>query len=83
LFRLLYLYQRNTEVGRISISKEEFIKNIGEIMDKDTIAELDVLYGEGGANSATTVFVNKLQEKFSTKYKDMVTNLNDLKKKKN
>ncbi len=82
LCRLLYLYQRNTEVGRISISKEEFIKNIGAIMDKDTIAELDVLYGEGGANSATTVFANKLQEKFPTKYKDMVSNLNNLKKKK-
>ena len=83
LFRLLYLYQRNTEVGRISVSKEDFIKNIGKIMNKDTLEEIDFLYGEGGANSATTVFVNKLKEKFPTKYKDMVTNLNNLKKKKN
>lgn len=81
LFRLLYLYQRNTEVGRISVSKEDFIKNLGKIMDKDTIAELDDLYGEGGANSASTLLVEKLQAKFS-KYKDMVTNLNNLKKKK-
>lgn len=81
LFRLLYLYQRNTEVGRISVSKEDFIKNLGKIMDKDTITELDDLYGEGGANSASTLLVEKLQAKFS-KYKDMVTNLNNLKKKK-
>lgn len=47
LFRLLYLYQRNTDVGRISISKEDFIKNLGKIMDKDTINEIDILYGEG------------------------------------
>ena len=82
LFRLLYLYQRNTDVGRISISKEDFIKNLGKIMDKDVIQELDEMYGEGGANVASTLLVEKLQIKFPSKYKDMVTNLNNLKKKK-
>lgn len=81
LFRLLYLYQRNTEVGRISVSKEDFIKNLGEIMDKDILVELDDLYGEGGSKSASTLLVEKLQSKFPTKYNEMVTNLNNLKKK--
>ena len=83
LIRLLYLYQRNTDVGRISISKEEFIINLGKIIDRDAIAELDDLYGEGGANAASTLLVEKLQSKFPSKYKEMVTNLNNLKKKKN
>ena len=82
LIRLLYLYQRNTDVGRISISKEEFIKNLGEIMDDDTIVELGDLYGEGGATVASALLVEKLQTKFPSKYKEMVTNLNNLKKKK-
>ena len=82
LFRLLYLYQRNLDVKRISISKIDFIKNLGKIMNKYTITELDDLYGEGGANSASTLLIEKLQRKFPTKYKEMVTNLNNLKKKK-
>lgn len=82
LCRLLYLYQRNIDAGRIIISKEDFIKNLGKIMDEDTIATLDDLYGEGGANSASTLLVEKLQSKFPSKYGDMVTNLNNLKKKK-
>jgi len=82
LCRLLYLYQRNTDVGRISISKEDFIKNLGKIVDKDVIQELDEMYGEGGANVASTLLVEKLQSKFPDKYKDMVTNLNNLKKRK-
>lgn len=77
----LYLYQRNTEVGRMSISKEEFIKNLGKIMDNEVIQELDELYGEGGSNVASTLLVEKLQLKFPNKYGNMVTNLNNLKKK--
>ncbi len=81
LCRLLYLYQRNVDVAKICISKEDFIKSLGNIMNKNIIVELDDLYGEGGANSASTLLVEKLQTKFPNKYKDMVTNLNNLKKK--
>ena len=83
LFRLLYLYQRNIDVGRISVARVDFIKNLGKIMNDDTIAELDDLYGEGGANSASTLLIEKLRIKFPSKYEDIVTNLNNLKKKKN
>ena len=46
------------------------------------IEELDDLYGERGVNSASTLLVEKLQEKFPNKYKDTMTNLYNLKKKK-
>ena len=56
---------------------------LGKIMDDDTIAELGDLYGEGGATAASALLVEKLQTKFPNKYKEMVTNLNNLKKKRN
>ncbi len=80
LFRLLYLYQRNTEVGRISISKDNFFKELGSIMNDKLVHDLEDLYGEGGANAAATLLVENLQSKYPKKYANMITNLNYLKK---
>ena len=63
---------------RIFYIKDSNIIEICEEIRK----ELDDLYGEGGANSASTLLVEKLQTKVPGKYKEMITNLNNLKKKK-
>ncbi len=81
LLRLIYLYQKNTEVGRLSVSKEDFFNDLGTIMNKNMIKSLDDLYGEGGANSAATLLVEQLQSKYLRKYQNMVVNLNYLRKK--
>ena len=78
LFRLLYLYKRNRKNEIILVSKDDFINNLACIMTENLIENLNDLYGEGGANAAADLVVKKLQEKFPSEYKKMVSNLNKL-----
>jgi len=78
LFRLLRLLKRNFLANTISISKEEFFKDLGKIFNPKLIVSLDNYYGEGGSNAAAEQIVKELQENYPKKYKDMKSNLNHL-----
>lgn len=81
LFRLLRLLQRNYFANTISISKEEFFKDLGKIFNSKLIVSLDSFYGEGGSNAAASRIIEVLQENFPKKYQNMKSNLNHLPRK--
>lgn len=78
LFRLLGLLKRNFLANTISVSKEEFFKDLGKIFNSKLIVSLDNYYGEGGSNAAAERIVNELQAIYPKKYKNMKSNLNQL-----
>ena len=78
LFRLLRLLKRNFMANTISVSKEEFVKDLGKIFNSKLIVSLDNYYGEGGSNAAAERIVSELQAVYPKKYKDMKSNLNQL-----
>lgn len=61
LFRFVYLFYRNLEADRISISIEESIRILAETINSDVRVELDGYYGEGGAKRAVDELVSLLR----------------------
>jgi len=78
LFRLIRLLERNFLANTISVSKEEFFKDLGKIFNSKLIVTLDTYYGEGGSNAAATRIMEELQTNYPKKYKEMKSNLNQL-----
>ncbi len=79
LFRLIRLLERNFLADTISISKEEFFKDLGHIFNSKLIVTLDNYYGEGGSNAAAAKIIEELQANYlKKKYKEMESNLNQL-----
>ena len=83
LFRLLRLLNRNYISNTISVSKEDFFKDLGKILNSQMIESMDSYYGEGGSNAAATQIIQTLQTKYPAKYKEMKTNLTRLPKTRN
>ena len=71
LFRLVQLFERNQQVGKIAIKQKDFFADLGSVLDKVTIEGLYDYYGEGGATAASKVIVDMLKELFSEKYERM------------
>ena len=78
LFRLLRLLKRNYATKTISVSKEDFFKDLGKIFNSKLIDSLDDYYGEGGSTAAATRIVELLQTRYPKKYKNMKPKLNRL-----
>ncbi len=78
LFRLIRLLERNFLANTISISKEEFFKDLGHIFNSKLIVTLDNYYGESSSNAAAAKIIEELQANYPKKYKEMESNLNQL-----
>ena len=78
LFRLLRLLKRNYMANTISISNDEFFRDLGRIFNSTLIESLDNYYGEGGSNAAADQIVKDLQRNYPRKYSNMKSKLSQL-----
>jgi DGQHR domain-containing protein len=81
LFRLLHLFERNTEYKKINISLEQFLQDIGKIFNEQFIERLNNLFGEGGDKAGAELIINELRNKFPKNYKNMEPTLQKIPKK--
>ncbi|MDH3313776.1 MAG: DGQHR domain-containing protein [Nitrosopumilus sp.] len=75
LFRLLRLFYKNQDKSTVNVSLENFIKDLGGIMNLDMTKKLDSYYGEAGVNLGATDLIKSMQEKYEDKYDKMKSEL--------
>lgn len=75
LFRLVRVIEKNRLANNLDFSMEDFFKDLGNILDENFRKQLESYYGEGGANRAVELILDKLQK---TKPKDYAKLQRDL-----
>ncbi|MBN1974548.1 MAG: DGQHR domain-containing protein [Sedimentisphaerales bacterium] len=75
LFRLVQVYERNRIKKNISFKLGTLFTDIEKIFDDKFITQLDKLYGEGGANEAVKLILNKVKNANKEKYINLTTDL--------
>lgn len=78
LFRFIQIFVRNKIKGNIDCSYEDLIIDLKNIFNDKFVEELEVYYGEGGANKAADMVYTSLKEKFEKRYENVITNLNKI-----
>jgi len=71
LFRLVQLFERNQQSGKISVKQSEFFADLKNVLDDKMIQELFDYYGGGGATNATKQIINWIKEVYPQKYGNM------------
>lgn len=75
LFRVIQIFTRNNINETITVSLEDFLKDLGKVLTNTVIEILKDFYGEGGATRATEEVFKVLKAKYKTKYKGLTTSL--------
>lgn len=71
LFRLVQLFERNQQSGKISVKQSDFFADLSHVLDENMIQELFDYYGGGGATTATKQIINWIREIYPQKYDKM------------
>lgn len=71
LFRLVHLFERNQQSGKISVKQSDFFADLSYILDDKMIQELFDYYGGGGATNATNQIIDWIKEVYPQKYDKM------------
>lgn len=71
LFRLVHLFERNQQSGKISVKQSEFFADLKKVLDDKMIQELFDYYGGGGATTATKQIIDWISEMHPQKYENM------------
>ena len=71
LFRLVHLFERNQQSGKISVKQSEFFADLKDVLDDKMIQELFDYYGGGGATTATKQIISWIREMYPQKYANM------------
>ena len=71
LFRLVQLFERNQQSGKISVKQSDFFADLSHVLDEKMIQELFDYYGGGGATTATKQVIDRIKEIYPQKYENM------------
>lgn len=82
LFRLINLFERNRNSGRISITQKDFLKDVNQVMNLEFLKHIKDFYGTSSGNMAVKELIEKLKEEFEEKYDRIEVDLKKLKSKK-
>ena len=75
LFRLILLFERNRQRGKIAVTLNNFFADLSSVIDENTTKELFEHYGGGGANNATKYIILLMKEIHPDNYERMQENL--------
>lgn len=78
LFRLVQLFERNHQHGKISVNLNEFFVDLKYVLNDEKIKELFEHYGGGGAITATKQIIDWIKEINPQKYDNMQRTLNGI-----
>lgn len=68
LFRLVRIYFQGYEKNNVSVTPDEFIQDIGKIIEESKDIRNEIYYGGGGAVIASSKIINALKNKHPQKY---------------
>ena len=80
IFRFIQIIERNKLAKKISVDHNELFEDLGKVISEDYIRELEVFYGEGGANKAAEKLISSLKERYPIKYQYIEQDLRKLPK---
>jgi DGQHR domain-containing protein len=63
IFRLMQIFTRNKNAGKISVEQEQFMQDFKTIMNDKLRKKIEQFYGEGGAAHATEIICKMLKKK--------------------
>ena len=71
LFRLIQLFERNRQRGKIAVKLKNFFADLSTVLDETTTQELFEYYGGGGATAATRYIIRLMKEIHPENYERM------------
>jgi len=75
LFRLVQIHQRNLTKTNIHFGIKEFFADLNQILTDTLVENLEVFYGEGGANRAVEEIFKLLRKQNKKRYQHVITDL--------